>query len=93
MAGDLTLGLDDVAALDGFFGLATGPAERADPSWRPFREFTGEILDQHIRTAAAAPSRLDHAPVDQPGQRGADGHTGNPEGGGQFPFHRQAGTR
>jgi ferric iron reductase protein FhuF len=52
MAGDDTLGMDDVAALDGFFGLATGPAEGVDPSWRPFHAFTGEVLDRRIDQVA-----------------------------------------
>ncbi|HEY2223008.1 (2Fe-2S)-binding protein [Actinomycetospora sp.] len=52
MAGEDTLGMDDVAALDGFFGLATGPAEGVDPSWRPFHEFTGDVLDQRIDQVA-----------------------------------------
>lgn len=52
MAADLTREMDDVAALDGFFGLATGPAEGVDPSWRPFHAFTGEVLDQRVDQVA-----------------------------------------
>ncbi len=44
--------MDDVATLDGFFGLATGPAEGVDPSWRPFHTFTGAVLDQRIDQVA-----------------------------------------
>jgi len=52
MAADLTGEMDDVATLEGFFGLATGPAEGTDPSWRPFHSFTGDVLDQRIDQVA-----------------------------------------
>jgi hypothetical protein len=52
MGADLTTEMADVAALDGFFGLATGPAEGVDPSWRPFDEFTGVVLDERIDQVA-----------------------------------------
>ena len=48
MSVDLTGEMDDVAALGGFFDLATGPAEGVDPSWRPFHTFTGDVLDQRV---------------------------------------------
>ena len=52
MGADLTTEMTDVATLDGFFGLATGPAEGVDPSWRPFSEFTGEVLDERVDQVA-----------------------------------------
>jgi hypothetical protein len=52
MAVDLTREMADVAALDGFFGLATGPAEGVDPSWRPFHTLAGPVLDQRIDQVA-----------------------------------------
>jgi FhuF-like iron-sulfur protein len=52
MPADLTREMDDVASLGGFFGLATGPAEGADPSWRPFGSFTGVVLDQRVDEVA-----------------------------------------
>ncbi len=59
---DLTREMDDVASLGGFFALATGPAEGVDPSWRPFRSFTGAVLDERIDQVAAqlggAPRRI-----------------------------------
>jgi ferric iron reductase protein FhuF len=62
MPADLTREMDDVAALGGFFGLATGPAERADPSWRPFGSFTGAVLDERVDQVAeqlgGAPRRI-----------------------------------
>jgi hypothetical protein len=61
MSVDLTGEMVDVAALGGFFGLATGPAEGADPSWRPFGSFTGAVLDQRVDQVAdqlGAPRRI-----------------------------------
>jgi ferric iron reductase protein FhuF len=62
MSADLTGEMDDVATLGGFFGLATGPAEGADPSWRPFVSFTGAVLDQRVDQVAeqlgGAPRRI-----------------------------------
>jgi ferric iron reductase protein FhuF len=62
MSVDLTGEMDDVAALGGFFGLATGPTEGADPSWRPFHTFTGDVLDQRVDQVAGqlggAPRRI-----------------------------------
>jgi ferric iron reductase protein FhuF len=52
MPADLTGEMDDVAALGGFFGLATGPAEGVDPSWRPFHSFTGAVLDERVDQVA-----------------------------------------
>ena len=52
MPADLTGEMDDVAALGGFFGLATGSAEGVDPSWRPFHSFTGAVLDQRVDQVA-----------------------------------------
>jgi hypothetical protein len=52
MPADLTGEMDDVATLGGFFGLATGPAEGVDPSWRPFHSFTGAVLDQRVDQVA-----------------------------------------
>jgi ferric iron reductase protein FhuF len=62
MSADLAGEMDDVVALGGFFGLATGPAEGADPSWRPFGSFSGAVLDQRIDQVAeqlgGAPRRI-----------------------------------
>lgn len=44
--------LADVDTLGGFFVLATGPTEGADPSWRPLPEFVGEVLDARIDAIA-----------------------------------------
>jgi hypothetical protein len=44
--------LADVDTLGGFFVLATGPVEGADPSWRPLGEFAGEVLDARIDAIA-----------------------------------------
>lgn len=44
--------LADVDTLGGFFVLATGPTEGADPSWRPLPEFAGEVLDARIDAVA-----------------------------------------
>lgn len=52
MAADLTGEMADVAALEGFFALATGPAEGVDPSWRPFATLAGPALDQRIDQVA-----------------------------------------
>jgi hypothetical protein len=53
MPADLTGEMADVSALGGFFGLATGAAEGADPSWRPFPAFTGAALDERVDQVAA----------------------------------------
>ncbi|NMO93782.1 (2Fe-2S)-binding protein [Actinomycetospora sp. TBRC 11914] len=53
MAAELTGEMADVAALEGFFALATGPAEGVDPSWRPFHTLAGDVLDQRIDQVAA----------------------------------------
>ena len=62
MSVDLTGEMDDVATLGGFFALATGPTEGADPSWRPFPAFTGDALDQRVDQVAeqlgGAPRRI-----------------------------------
>ncbi|HEY2194524.1 MAG TPA: (2Fe-2S)-binding protein [Actinomycetospora sp.] len=62
MAADLTGEMDDVAALDGFFALATGPAQGVDPSWRAFHTFTGDVLDRRVDQVAeqlgGAPRRI-----------------------------------
>jgi ferric iron reductase protein FhuF len=52
MTVELTEEMADVAALDGFFGLASGAAEGVDPSWRPFHTFTGEVLDRRVDQVA-----------------------------------------
>jgi ferric iron reductase protein FhuF len=52
MSADLTGEMADVAALGGFFALATGPAEGVDPSWRPFHSFTGAVLDERVDQVA-----------------------------------------
>lgn len=44
--------LADVDSLGGFFVLATGPVEGADPSWRPLPEFSGTVLDERIDAIA-----------------------------------------
>lgn len=44
--------LADVDTLGGFFVLATGPVEGADPSWRPLPEFAGAVLDDRIDRVA-----------------------------------------
>jgi hypothetical protein len=47
-----TEALADVDALGGFFVLATGRVEGADPSWRPLPEFRGDVLDARIDAIA-----------------------------------------
>lgn len=47
-----TEALADVDALGGFFVLATGRVEGADPSWRPLPEFRGDVLDARIDAVA-----------------------------------------